>query len=231
MLSHHLYRHMRTSHKNDDEAITLQCPECEENFDQREVFFDHCLDHATASLICPMCKYEGDSIEDINSHVLLHSKRDMYFCDYCSSIFMSQDVLNDHFVEKHSEELCGIVEDEIEYVVDQSGKAQIKYETDKSFKTPQPPSKKLKVAHEPQYIESPMTAASFVEYEEISEPIKAEKTPTKTINVTNNTEGQKQAKTSPTTTIQRVKMSLSEIKRLQKEGKIVMQDGMLVMKQ
>lgn len=229
MLSHHLYRHMRTSHKNEDEAIILQCPECEENFNQREVFFDHCLEHATVSLICPLCKYETDSMDDINNHVLLHSKSDMYFCDYCSCIFMSQDVLNNHFEEKHSEELCGIVEDEFEYI-ESTPKTSVKREKDKSFKTPDVPNKRQKIKQEIQYIESPMSGASFIEFEEeVMEPIKVETTPQKSTTVT--AKKQKPVKPTQTTTIQRVKMTINEIKKLQDEGKIVMQDGMLVMKQ
>lgn len=218
---------MRTSHRSLDETITLQCPDCEESFIQRELFFDHCLDHASDSFICPMCKFEGDSIASINAHIHMHSKSDMYFCDYCSCIFMSHESLNDHLMDKHSDCLCAIGEDEIEFIVEKPNKEKKR----ESVKTEGPPTKKIKQnsASEIKFFSTPI-GASFVEYEEINDSVevKNEKTriPKKVI--------QEEKLTSPSKsvqTVQRVKMTQSEIKRLQKEGKIIMQGGMLVMKQ
>lgn len=230
MLSHHLYRHMRTSHQNEDETYTLQCPECDEQFLQRELFFDHCLNHAQESLICPMCKLEADSIEIINDHICVHSKSDMYFCDYCSCIFMNQDELNEHFMEKHSEELCAIGEDEIEFIVEKPT-PKIKREKKESADAPLSKRSKPNVTQEIQFLSTPIpSGASFIEYEEIAEPVKIEKPKAKLIKPTAKKPEKEEIKKS-VTTVQRVKMSQSEIKRLQMEGKIIMQDGLLVMKQ
>lgn len=240
MLSHHLYRHMRTSHRSEDDDITIQCPDCDSVFNQRELFFDHCLEHVNVTNICPMCKYENEDLEEINAHVLLHSKSDMYFCDYCSCIFMTQEVLNDHFIEKHSNELCAIGEDEVELIVENAIVAKREIERSDDFETTTSVCKKFKPQNvEVEYVEETpvVTGASFVEYdEEIEEelPIKLEKSIP--LAITNKLKKEDIKKVLPkkmtttTATIQRVKMSQSEIKRLQKEGKIIVKDGVLVMK-
>lgn len=211
MFSHHLYRHLRTSHQNEDETIILQCPdpECEQNFNSREIFIDHCTEHALSTQICPMCKFTSESMDAINKHMELHINSDMYFCEYCPTIYMNQEDLNEHLVEKHSNELCSIDEEEIEFIVD-TGKR-------KQSTSSAAPSKKQK------QIEKDLEGASFIEYEEIAEnPIKLEP---KTKQVV-----KKESPKPATTRVSRVKMSQSEIERLKKEGKIIYQDGLLIMK-
>lgn len=213
MLSHHLYRHMRTSHQNEMETLTLQCPECDQNYNSRETFIEHCIEHALDSQVCPMCKFCSESIEEITLHMDLHFKSDMYFCDYCACIYMNQDDLNEHLVDKHSTELCSIGEEEIELIEEPQ-----KFETTtkrKQNSTSAVPSKKQK------QIDQSLEGASFIEYEEI-EPVKAEPKPRPAI--------VKESSKTPTSRVSRVKMSQSEIERLKKEGKIIVQDGVLIMK-
>ncbi|KAG5675056.1 hypothetical protein PVAND_004994 [Polypedilum vanderplanki] len=237
MLSHHLYRHMRTSHRNADEDITIPCPECDIVFDQRDAFFEHCREHVTVTHICPMCKYKGEDFDDINAHVSLHCKSSMYFCDYCSCIFMTQEVLNEHFIEKHSDELCAIGEEEIEFIVEEKpvAKESNKRTRDKRDDSISVVSRPKRLKQQVQYDESQITGASFVEFEEeITEPIKIDKIKESTAKPVKKGDvskaSPKNSSQTTTTTIQRVKMSQSEIQKLQREGKIIVQDGMFIMK-
>lgn len=205
---------MRTSHQNEEEAIVLQCPECEQNFASREVFIEHCTEHALSTQICPMCKFTSGSINEINEHMELHINSDMYFCEYCPTIYMSQQELNEHLIEKHSNELCSIDEEEIEFIVDSPKLDTGKRKQSNSSTVP---SKKQK------QIDKNLEGASFIEYEEIAEnPIKFEPKAKKVVN--------KESPKSASTRVSRVKMSQSEIERLKKEGKIIYQDGLLIMK-
>lgn len=204
---------MRTSHQNEEDSLTLQCPECDQNYHSRDTFIDHCIEHALVSQICPMCKFSSENIEEITSHMDLHFKSDMYFCDYCACIYMNQDDLNEHLVDKHSTELCSIGEEEIE-LIDEPQKSET---TSKRKQNPSTavPSKKLK------QIDGNLEGASFIEYEEI-EPVKSEpKFRTSIV---------KESPKTRTSQVSRVKMSQSEIERLKKEGKIIVQDGVLIMK-
>lgn len=213
MLSHHLYRHMRTSHNEQEETIILQCPVCEENFLSNDSFFEHCMQHALDTQICPMCKYESENAEDVVNHIELHSKSSMYFCDYCASIFMSEDELHTHFGESHSNELCSIAADESE--ISEEIVPLVKKEPTKrkqKFSSPEG-AKRAKI--------NEIEGLSYVEYEEVTEVEKPEK-------ITRVTKDSQKFTIKPTT---RVKMTQNEIKRLQKEGKIVVQNGVYIMKQ
>lgn len=182
MLSHHLYRHMRTAHTQ-DEIASYQCPECEEVHSDRDEFFTHCHEHAEYTLNCPLCKINFESSEDVADHIYLHSKSDMYYCDYCNLIYMSQEDLNDHFVDQHSNELCSVGE-EIEFVVEEQVKSVTMPKKRKSEPVDHKPAKKSKpdliaydledieedeqfeFLNEDQYIVSDAGGAAFVEYEE-----------------------------------------------------------------
>lgn len=202
---------MRTAHQNEEDSLTLQCPDCEENFHSRESFIEHCMEHALETQICPMCKFSSESIQDITNHLDQHFKSDMYFCDYCACIYMDQEGLSDHLVEKHSNELCSIGEEEIEFIEPQKEAPKKR----KQIPTTTVQSKKQK------QIEN-LESASFIEYEEI-ETLKEERKLPSVFK-------ESLAKSLPTAKVSRVKMAPSEIERLKKEGKIIVQDGVLIMK-
>lgn len=208
---------MRTSHQSEDETVILQCPECEQNYNSRDSFIDHCMEHALDSQVCPMCKFASESIEEITEHIDLHAKSDMYFCDYCATIYMNQEELNEHLVEKHSNELCAIGEEEIEFIVEtpkiDEHSAKRKQKTLEVV-----PSKKQKQIDN-------MEGVTFIEYEEVSEPVKPEPKSRPVAAAV-----KESPKPAQTARLSRVKMSQSEIDRLKKAGKITMQDGLLVMK-
>lgn len=192
MLSHHLYRHMRTAHKVKDDLATFQCPDCEHLFDDRAEFFDHCSEHAEITMCCPLCKVKLDSIDELTDHFKLHSKSDMYFCDYCNLIYMNSDDLNNHFSDQHSNELCSVGE-EIEYVIEDT--VEESSETSKKRKSVEVTSKKVTAkkqkadiiefdveeVDEDQYYEyindeqfiAEESGAGFVEYEEVREEVVA----------------------------------------------------------
>jgi hypothetical protein len=127
---------------------------------------------------------------------------------------MNQDELNEHLVDKHQNELCSIDEEEIELVVEPP-KSETKRK--QTFTTPVP-SKKLKVDKQ---IDQNLEGVSFIEYEEI-EPVKSEPKTRSAVKVSQKTQAPQMS---------RVKMSQSDIDRLKKEGKIIDQDGVLIMKQ
>lgn len=185
MLSHHLYRHMRTSHNTQDDIESYQCPECEEVHTDREEFFTHCNEHGEYTLNCPLCKVNFESSDDVADHIFLHSKSDMYYCDYCNLIYMSQEHLNDHFLDQHSNELCSVGE-EVEFVVEEDVKTvassnKRKHElvdrkpVSKKSKNTEVISYDLEEIEEEQFeflsedqyvVSSDIGGAAFVEYEE-----------------------------------------------------------------
>lgn len=254
MLSHHLYRHMRTSHQVDD--ISYQCPECNEEYSNRKQFFSHCLVHSTNMLACPLCKIAFDSSDEANDHVELHSTSDMYFCDYCNLIYMSQKDLHEHFDDQHSNELCSIGE-EVEYIVEDRMKSKRKT-NDGPVKSG---SKRAKsdliiyeeaaeneqliefVTPEDEYMVSEIDGAAFVEYDEVDAcfdlPSKVD-SPKKTLETTRKSysrvAAKKQLPASPVKTppklptVERLKMSKAKIEQLKKEGKIKVVNGELRMK-
>jgi hypothetical protein len=216
MLSHHLYRHMRTSHQDENETYIYQCAECESSYINRDDYFDHCLEHATETLICSLCNYKANDIEDINQHIASH-KSNLYYCDYCPCIYTGQEMLNEHLIEKHSNELCAIGEDEIEFIVDAATKSTglTKREKRKAESSSRTATKRVKdESFDRNSID--ISEAAFIEYEEIQAPVKEET--------------RKKTSSTKADNIQRIKMSKSEINRLRKAGKIVMENGMLVMR-
>lgn len=255
MLSHHLCRHMKTTHGIKEEAVQYQCQECEEIFIDRDDFFSHCLEHAEETLTCPLCRMTFEHNKDAAEHIAAHSVSDMYYCDYCNSIFMNQDDLNHHFMDQHSEELCSVGE-EFEYIVeDKDDKPKSAKRTSNSVS--ESSAKKFKSAgmsyevkeldnesyeyldNEQYVMTSDIDGAGFVEYEEVESyepPAKAPealitKKPIKKIVK----EEIKKAATIQTKKVpvkpQVIRMSPAKIEQLKKEGKIEMRDGNLVMRQ
>lgn len=189
MLSHHLYRHMRTTHNTQDDMASYQCPECEEVHNDREEFFTHCNEHAEYTLSCPLCKVNFETSDDVADHIYLHSKTDMYFCDYCNLIYMTQEDLNDHFVDQHSNELCSVGE-EIEFVVEEEVKTvaspkkrklepidrkavvkRSKNNDDIAYDLEEIEEENFEYLSEDQFIVSNVDGAAFVEYEEAEPPL------------------------------------------------------------
>lgn len=212
---------MRTTH-NAEEQIILQCPVCELNFSQRDPFFEHCMEHALDTQVCPMCKFASESSEEIADHIDLHSKSSMYFCDYCASIYMSEAELNEHFSESHTNELCSVGEEEFELVIENTPKV-----------APSTAGKKRKLKTSPESASKKANAdfegLSFVEYEEIVETAKPDiKRPRN--NPITVKEETSEISSQPVSTMSRIKMPQSVVIQLKKEGKIVSQDGVLIMK-
>lgn len=116
MLSHHLSRHARTSHQLPG---AYQCTICNEMFEDRSNYIDHCTKHAAESLQCPLCKTGFDDIDQVMAHLTLHSENEEYSCDYCDMVFLDQDDLEKHFIDQHNNEICSIAggEDTIEFIV------------------------------------------------------------------------------------------------------------------
>lgn len=219
MLSHHLYRHMRTTH-NTEEQIILQCPVCDINYSQRDPFFEHCMEHALDTQICPMCKFASESADEIADHIDLHSKSSMYFCDYCASIYMSEADLNEHFSESHTNELCSVGEEEFELVIESTPKVA----PAANKKRKQKPSSEIT----PKKTHADFEGLSFVEYEEIVETAKPEIKRQKKDQITIKEETSDVS--SPALSRVKMKMPQSVVRQLKKEGKIVSQDGVLIMK-
>lgn len=251
MLSHHLYRHMRTAHKVKDDIVSFQCPDCEQVFDDRAEFFDHCSDHAEISMCCPLCKVKFDSTDEMSEHFKLHSTSDMYFCDYCNLIYMNSDDLNKHFIDQHSNELCSVGE-EIEYVIEdraEESSATPKKRKNVEVNTKKPSAKKSKSAemieydleedvNEDQYFEyinedqftADESGAGFVEYEEVvTQPQKTYGRSSKTSPKPSVAAKLPMAK-QPNVKIEKVKMTQAKIEQLKKEGKIQMVNGEMVLK-
>lgn len=246
-MSHHLYRHMRTAHVDSIESTQLQCPECEEVYINRELFFNHAAEHANLTMNCPLCKLAFESVDDAVDHVEKHSTSDMHFCDYCNLIYMTSNDLQNHFMESHSDELCGVGE-EIEFIVEEPEQKKRKLAT----KAKSPAKKKLEEEVEfeetyeedysDQYIVNDMEGASFVEYEEIAEedyeqPVKqpAKTLPVRSQRVYSRLKEEKiEAKKAKPAVAKTptVKKTRAEIEQLKKEGKIeILPNGEMRMKQ
>lgn len=255
MLSHHLYRHMGTAHNVKGEAMSYQCPECDEVLNDRDDFFAHCHEHAACTLNCPLCKAAFGSCDDVQEHILDHMNTDMYFCDYCNLIYMTQDDLNQHFVDQHSNELCS-VDEEYEVVVDENPKKR------KNIKSESIATKKSKSTEYIEYdvqdiadadyqvygedhfiVGTEIDGPAFVEYEEVGEPFVQPEVPSKIVaklestkTYTRAAQSEKKpaepAKKLPTkpVKIERVKMTSAKIAQLKKEGKIKMVNGEMVVK-
>ncbi|CAO1366073.1 unnamed protein product [Diamesa tonsa] len=116
MLSHHLSRHARTSHQLPG---AYQCTICNEMFEDRSNYIDHCTKHAAESLQCPLCKTSFDDIDQVMAHLTLHSENEEYSCDYCDMVYLESDELEKHFIEQHNNEICSIAggEETIEFIV------------------------------------------------------------------------------------------------------------------
>lgn len=241
MLSHHLYRHVRTSHAVKEEVVSYHCQECEEVYLDRDEFFQHCQDHAESTMSCPLCKLSFETSKEVSDHIVLHSDSDMYFCDYCNSVFMTQDDVDNHTAEHHSEELCTMGE-EFEYIdvakkrknsdkVESAGK---KMKDDIIYDMREIDSNQYEYLDEEQCIIP--DGAAFVEYEEIEPDYVAPVKVPPSKRTTRASDGVKQKapevqhKPLPTRT-KTVKMTPARIEQLKKEGKIEEKDGNLIMRQ
>lgn len=132
LLSHHLTRHMR-SHKEAGLA-SYKCYECDEIFTNRDDLIYHSAVHATESLTCPLCKDKFDSIDEVTEHIKLHIKGEQYACEFCDSIFLTEEKLQQHSNEHHVEEIEfydndfrnrklkteNTKDDEVEYIISDS---------------------------------------------------------------------------------------------------------------
>lgn len=101
LLSHHLTRHMR-SHK--EAALDYKCHECSETFTDRDKLIFHSANHATESLKCPLCKQQFDSLNDVTEHIKQHTEDEQYACEFCDSIFLTEEQLQEHSDMQHTEE-------------------------------------------------------------------------------------------------------------------------------
>jgi uncharacterized C2H2 Zn-finger protein len=242
---------MRTAHPDTGENTTLQCPECEEIYNNRDTFFHHALEHANMTMTCPMCKLIFETAEDAADHVDKHSTSDMHFCDYCNLIYMTAEDLQAHFMEMHSEELCAVGE-EIEFIVEEPELKKRKI----TQKVKSPAKKKVEedVEYEinegyeedysDQYIVNDMEGASFVEYEEIAEeefePVKpavkaipVSVRPQRVYSRIKEEKIEKKPKQLPTKNqTPTVRKTRAEIEQLKKDGKIeILPNGEMRMKQ
>lgn len=102
LLSHHLTRHMR-SHK--EAALdSYKCHECNETFSDRDKLIYHSANHATESLKCPLCKEQFSNLDDVTEHIKQHTEGEQYACEFCESIFLTEDRLFEHSDTQHTEE-------------------------------------------------------------------------------------------------------------------------------
>ena len=104
LLSHHLTRHMR-SHKEADSG-SYKCLECEEVFQNRDELIYHSAVHATESLTCPLCKEHFEDIEKVTEHIKSHTEGDQFACEFCDSIFVTEDKLQAHSDTEHAVEIA-----------------------------------------------------------------------------------------------------------------------------
>lgn len=111
LLSHHLTRHLR-SHKELDTSVNYKCLECSEVFETRDDLIYHSAVHATENLTCPLCKEQFDNIDDVTKHIESHTEGDQYACEFCESIFVTEEKLDDHCIEQHSDELAAYDKDD-----------------------------------------------------------------------------------------------------------------------
>ena len=156
MLSHHLSRHARTSHQLPG---AYQCTICNEMFEDRANYIDHCTKHAAESLQCPLCKTIFDDIDQVMAHLTLHSENEEYSCDYCDMVFLNQDDLEKHFIDQHNNEICSITggEETIEFIVYgdhlKSGNNYSRKPKRKAEDSIENPSSKMKLIEESDLIE------------------------------------------------------------------------------
>ncbi|CRL01019.1 CLUMA_CG014160, isoform A [Clunio marinus] len=257
MLSHHLYRHMRTSHALKDEAFCYYCPVCEKVYDDRVEFFDHCNEHAL-SLTCPLCKVTFESHEETSEHIKLHSKSDMYYCDYCNSSFMSSDDLNNHLIDQHSGELCSL-DDDVEEMLEEKPRQESTQSSTKRKSSMVTLNAKEISVHDYEFLDdeqfeaAQIEEAAFVEYEEVTSydpppklqklsvnvkksSAKANETPK--ANVGRSSSSKVKVKKEPDVIPDKklpmkqkvLKMSQAKIEQLKKQGKIIMKDGNWMMR-
>lgn len=158
MLSHHLSRHARTAHQ---QHSSYQCTICDELFEDRTYYIDHCTKHATESLECPLCKSCFDDIDQVIAHLNLHGENEEYSCDYCDMVYLDQNELEQHFIDQHNNEICSIAggEETIEFIVfgdhikpsnNYSRKTKRKLKDDNTFEIPH---SKMKLIDESDLIE------------------------------------------------------------------------------
>lgn len=102
LLSHHLTRHMR-SHKAS--AASHKCTECGVAFGKRDELIFHMAIHSTDTLSCPLCKETFESVDDITEHIKLHTEGEQYACEFCDSIFLTEQQMHDHCDAQHMEEV------------------------------------------------------------------------------------------------------------------------------
>lgn len=102
LLSHHLTRHMR-SHKEAAQA-SYECHECTETFNDRDKLISHSANHAAESLKCPLCKEQYCTLDDVTDHIKLHMNGEQYACEFCDSIFLTEEKLQEHSDTLHAAE-------------------------------------------------------------------------------------------------------------------------------
>lgn len=127
LLSHHLTRHLR-SHKETDLA-SYKCFECSEVFDKRDDLIYHSAVHATESLTCPLCKEQFADLDDVTCHIKSHTDGDQYACEFCESIFVTEDKLREHCDDQHAEELAFYDKDDKARQSSQNAEAKAKATT------------------------------------------------------------------------------------------------------
>jgi hypothetical protein len=138
---------------------------------------------------------------------------------------MNQDDLNEHFIAKHSNELCAIGEEEFEFIVENPVKRS---NTEKMDEVAPSPTKKLKLSSKKQ--QQLEDAEEYIEYEEFIED-----SPKMTKSKSSRTSARKPpkketTKAQPLDEVPRVKLTMAEIEKLKKEGKILVRDGKFIMK-
>lgn len=111
LLSHHLTRHLR-SHKELDNTNQYKCMECSEVFETRDDLIYHSAVHATENLTCPLCKEQFDDIDDVTEHIKSHTEGDQFACEFCESIFLTDDRLRTHCDEEHADDLAAYDKDD-----------------------------------------------------------------------------------------------------------------------
>lgn len=102
LLSHHLTRHMR-SHKSAAQT-SFECHECLKTFTDRDELINHSASHAAESLMCPLCKEQFDDLDTVTEHIKQHMDGEQYACEFCDSIFLTEDKLQEHSDAQHTQE-------------------------------------------------------------------------------------------------------------------------------
>lgn len=83
---------------------SYKCHECTETFSDRDKLFFHSAQHAAESLKCPLCKEQFDHLDDVTEHIKQHTEGEQYACEFCDSIFLTEDQLHEHSDTQHTEE-------------------------------------------------------------------------------------------------------------------------------